>query len=170
MNLAASDIEVESSLLRHRTRPGRLRCPECGQLLRSGPPGPDSDKVVDRARTGRDAKLFSEGNGDPSVRPAPLAKPADQVRIGLKLALGRPVIGLGEEICDLVIEVHARAAASTVRHCPGLSGRYPGVFGPNRRAARPSTGWTRICPDTVRVCPALFGAALAAQDILRLAS
>jgi len=168
MNLAASDIEVESSLLRHRTRPGRLRCPECGQLLRSGPPGPDSDKVVDRARTGRDAKLFSEGNGDPSVRPAPLAKPADQVRIGLKLALGRPVIGLGEEICDLVIEVHAPADTSTVWLSSGPFGGYSGKFGHVRRLFAARAEWTRIYPNSVRLCSALFGAAQAALDILRL--
>jgi hypothetical protein len=84
--------------------------------------------------------------------------------------LGGPVIGLSEEICDLVVEVHAGVAASTVRHCPGLSGKYPGISGAIRRAARPRAGWTRTCPDVVRVCPGLSGAAKSSHDILRLAS
>jgi len=167
MNLAASDIEVESSLLRRWARLGRLQDLGYGQRLCPRPTSPDSDKVVDRARPGRHAKSLSEGCGDPSVRPTSLAKPADQVRVGLKLALGRPVIGLGEEVGNLIIEVHARVAASTVRHCPGLSGKYLGIFGLNRRAACPWAGWTRICPDTVRVCPGLSGGGQSTQDILR---
>jgi len=170
VNSTASHIKMKSPLARGRSRVGRLRSLGCRQRPHLGPASPDSDKVVDRARSGRHAKTLPEGDGDFSVGPTPLAKPADQVRVGLKLALGRPVIGLREKICNLVIEVHARVAASTVRHCPGLSGKYPGIFGHIRRAFPPWAGWTRICPDAVRVCPALSGAAHAALDILRLAS
>ena len=170
MNSATSHLQMKSPFARSRTWHGWFWRPGCRQRFRLRPPSPDSDKVVDRTRPGCHAKPLSEGDGDPSVRPTSLAKPADQVRVGLKLALGRPVIGLGEEVGNLIIEVHARVAASTVRHCPGLSGKYLGIFGLNRRAACPWAGWTRICPDTVRVCPGLSGGGQSTQDILRLAS
>lgn len=136
----------------------RLRLSGHGQRLFWGPSSPDSDKVVDRARPGRHAKPLSEGYSDLSVRPAPLAEPADQVRIWLKLALGRPVIGLCEKICNLVIEVHVRVAASTVRHCPGLSGKYPGISGVSgvRLFQGPDgPGQARTAFGSVRACPAV---------------
>jgi hypothetical protein len=84
--------------------------------------------------------------------------------------LGRPVIGLGEEIGNLLIEAHARVTASTVRYCPGLSGKYPEIFRDVWHAAVLWAGWTRICPDAVRVCPVLFDGGQSSHDILRLAS
>ncbi len=170
MNSDASHIQMKSPPAWSQTWLARLRLSGHGQRLFWGPSSPDSDKVVDRARPGRHAKPLSEGYSDLSVRPAPLAEPADQVRIWLKLALGRPVIGLCEKICNLVIEVHVRVAASTVRHCPGLSGKYPGISGGVRCATVPGAGWARTSPDSVRLCPGLSGGAKSPHDILRLAS
>jgi hypothetical protein len=136
--------------------------------FRSGPLGADLGEIVDRARAGRNGEPLAQGVGDLPERPAPLAQLADQIRVGFKLAAGGPGIGVGEEFSDLVIEVHARWSASTVRLCSGLFGGYSGKFGHVRRLSAARAEWTRIYPNSVRLCSGLFGAAQAALDILRL--
>jgi hypothetical protein len=123
---------------------------------------------VNGARPGCQAEPLAKDAGDSPVRPAPLTKAADQFGVGLKLALGGVLIGLGEKVGDLVLEVHALALPSTVRHRSGLSGESPVIFGHIRFETGPAAEWTRIHPDNVRVCPSPFGAAHAALDILRL--
>lgn len=151
-----------------RTRRGRHR-------LRLGvghpdawPAGADSGEIVDRAWARRNGEPLAQGVSDLPERPAPLAQLADQIRVGFKLAARGPGIGVGEEISDLVIEVHIPVDASTVRLCSGLFGGYSVKFGHIRCAPAPLAEQTRIYPNSVRLCSGLFGAAQAALDILRL--
>jgi hypothetical protein len=123
---------------------------------------------VDRAWARRNGKPLAQGVGNLPERPAPLAQLADQIRVGFKLAARGPGIGVGEEISDLVIEVHIPVDASTVRLCSDLFGGYSGKFGHVRRPFAARAEWTRIYPNSVRLCSGLFGAAQAALDILRL--
>ena len=139
-------------------------------IFRSGPLCADLGEIVDRARTSRYGEPLAQGVGNLPERPAPLAQLADQLRVGFKLAACRPGIGVGEEISDLVIEVHAPADASTVRLCSGLFGGYSGKFGHVRRLSAARAEWTRIYPNSVRLCSGLFGSCDSSQDILRLFS
>jgi hypothetical protein len=136
--------------------------------FRSGPLGADLGEIVDRARTSRNGEPLAQGVGNLPERPAPLAQLADQLRVGFKLAARGPSVGVGEEISDLVIEVHIPVDASTVRLCSGLFGGYSEKFGHVRRPFAARAEWTRIYPNSVRLCSGLFGAAQAALDILRL--
>lgn len=138
--------------------------------FRSGPPCADLGEIVDRARARRNGEPLAQGVSNLPERPAPLAQLADQLRVGFKLAAGGPGIGVGEEIGDLVIEVHIPVEASTVRLCSGSFGGYSGKFGHVRRLFAARAEWTRIYPNSVRLCSGLFVAAQAALDILRLFS
>ena len=153
-----------------RTRRGRHR-------LRLGvghpdawPAGADSGEIVDRAWARRNGEPLAQGVSDLPERPAPLAQLADQIRVGFKLAARGPGIGVGEEISDLVIEVHAPVGASTVRLCSGLFGGYSGNFGNVRRLLPARAERTRIFPNGIRLCSGLFGSCDSSQDILRLFS
>ena len=148
-----------------------LRVPGLGPLsFHSGPLCADLGEIVDGARARRDGELLAQGAGDLPERPAPLAQLADQIRVGFKLAACGPGIGVGEEISDLVIEVHAPADASTVRLCSGLFGGYSGKFGHVWRLLAAKAERTRIYPNSVRLCSGLFGSCDSSQDILRLFS
>ena len=150
--VAKAPREISRRLCRGSRRFSRgLRLP--GLRLMSA----DPQKVMDGAWTGPDAESLGQGGGDLPISPAPLAQFADQFRAGLKLAAGRPGVGLGEKFGDLVIEIHALAGASTVRLCSGLFGGYSGKFGNVRRLLPASAERTRICPNSVRLCSALFG-------------
>jgi len=70
---------------------------------------------VDRASSRDHTELLAEDDGNPPVRPPPLAKAADQLGVWLKLASGWLGVGFGEKGGNSVIEVHASPAASTVR-------------------------------------------------------
>ena len=130
----------------------------------------DPQEVMDSARAGPDAESVGQGGSDLPISPAALAQFTDQFRVGLKLAAGWPGVGIGEEFGDLVIEVHAQRAASTVRLCSGLFGGYSGKFGNVRRLSAAMAEWTRICPNSVRARSGLFGSCDSSQDILRLES
>jgi hypothetical protein len=123
---------------------------------------------VDRAWARGNGEPLAQGVSDLPERPAPLAQLADQIRVGFKLAARGPGIGVGEEISDLVIEVHIPVDASTVRLCSGLFDGYSGKFGHVRRLFTARAEGARIYPNSVRLCSGLFGAAQAALDILRL--
>ena len=130
----------------------------------------NAQKVMDSAGTGRYAKSLGQGGGDLAISPTPLPQFADQTGIGFQLAPWRPGIGFGEKGDDLFVEVHARARASTVRPCSATFGGYSGKFGNVRRLLPARAEWTRICPNSVRLCPGLFGSCDSSQDILRLFS
>ena len=162
MNPASSRIEMKSWFARNRTRLGQFGRPGLRQWPGMRLLGPDSDKVVDRARRGAQAEPVFECGCDLSVRPAFLAKPADQFHIGLKLALGWEAIGRGEEIGYLVIEVHAHVAASTVRPCSGLFGKNsadirqnPGLSGPCLFQRPNGPEYARTLFGSVRTCSAV---------------
>ena len=135
--------------------------------LRSGPVGADLGEIVDCAWACRNGESLAQGVGDLPERPAALPQLANQIRVGFKLAVRGPGICVGEEISDLVIEVHIPVDASTVRLCSGLFGGYSGKFGHVRRLFAARAEWTRINPNSVRLCSGLFGAAQVALDILR---
>jgi len=162
MNLAVSHFQMKPPFARGCTWRGRLGLPGCRHRSRLKPARPDPDKIVDRARHRAHAELNLKGAGYPTIGPAPLAKSADQLRIGLKLALGGPAIGPGEEVCDLLVEVHARVASSTVRRCSVLfDGNsaddlpYSGLFG-SRTLSRPNRPeFARTPFGSVRACSAV---------------
>ena len=151
-----------------RTRRGRHRLRLGVRHPGAWPAGADFGEIVDRARTSRNGEPLAQGVGNLPERPAPLAQLADQLRVGFKLAARGPGIGVGEEISDLVIEVHIPVDASTVRLCSDLFGGYSGKFGHVWRLLAAKAERTRIYPNSVRLCSGLFGAAQAALDILRL--
>ena len=147
--------QVEAPLGRcRRTRRGRHR-------LRLGvghpdawPAGADSGEIVDRAWACRNGEPLAQGVSDLPERPAPLAQLADQIRVGFKLAARGPGIGVGEEISDLVIEVHIPVDASTVRLCSDLFGGYSGMFGALLPRGPNGPEFTRTAFGFVRVCSA----------------
>jgi hypothetical protein len=126
-------------------------------------PASDSDKIVHRAASGGHTKLIAKHGGDLSVSPPPFAQAGDKVGVGLQPAARRLGVGFGEEICDLIVKAHARASASTIRHCPVSSGICPVIVrgfpvssgapkiqGPDGPGLdRTAFGFVRACPEAI---------------------